>query len=445
MLRYREISVLALLPLFIAMLLPVNAVTTQYIALASFDFLSSEELSGWANQTLAGALWNTTLTSYSVANNMLNISNLDTSDAILIYPVTFNGYAEVSFGGSGIVYVVTNYNGTTAALSGYAVERTSTGITVYSVNASTKTALSSLSTTESAIVVTVQDGIFRVDTKAGTGVYQGSIGGAVIGLAAKASDGVTAQQGVFDKVALFGTMLAGQQEISLGTKTVTKAAQEASFSYDVSQYRESISAARLVVTMSTTTDPYARYYAISTTSIPDAFWQNPSGFLRFGVVAGSLTVSADVTNIVKTSPTGSFYVRISIGLDGASWSVSAKIVLDIAGTPTPTPTPGQQQQQTTELRISENTRWLLIGAGIVILIIVLFALTHGRGFGRGLAPVLGLFVLLLVIGGIAVAIMAYLHPQWLSVIALGLGAIALIVLVLLLTAGRKTIPNPFAQ
>ncbi len=381
--KHKSISLLALLPLLvITMLTPVNAVTTQYVTLASFDFLSSGELSGWANQTLAGALWNTALTSFSVANNMLNISNLDTSDAILIYPQTFEGYAEITFGGNGVVYVVSNYNGTAAQLSGYAVERTSTGITVYSVNASTKTALSSLTTTESTIVITAQNGIFRVDTKTGVGIYQGAIDVAVLGLAARSSDGVTAQTGVFDKVSLFGVMLSGTREISLGTKTITTTAQQASFAYDVSQYRESILSARLVVSMSTTTDPYLRYYAISTTSIPDAFWTgSTSGFLRFGVVGGSLTVSADVTNIVKTSPTGTFYVRISIGLGGASWSVSAKIVLDTASTPTPSPTPGQQQQQggAVELPISDNTRWLLIGAGVVLLLIILFALTHGGG------------------------------------------------------------------
>ncbi len=63
---------------------------------------------------------------------------------------------------------------------------------------------------------------------------------------------------------------------------------------------------------------------------------------------------------------------------------------------------------------------------------------------RGIAPVLGMFILLLILGGISMAILAWLHPQWLSVIALGLGAIALIVLLLLLTAGRN-IPNPFRQ
>ncbi len=443
MLRHRSISLLALLlpVLLIALLVPANAITTQYVTLASFDFLSSGELSGWTNQTLAGALWDTTLTSYSVANNMLNISNLDTSDAILIYPTTFEGYAEISFGGSGIVYVVTNYNGTTAQLSGYAVERTSTGITVYSVNASTKTALSSLTTTESTIVITAQDGIFRVDTKTGMGIYQGAIDVAVLGLAAKASDGVAAQHAVFDKVSLYSVMLSGTREISLGTKTITTAAQLASFSYDVSQYRESILAARLVVSMSTTTDPYLRYYAISTTSIPDAFWQNPAGLMRFGVVAGSLTVTVDVTNHVKTNPTGTFYVRISIGLGGASWSVSAKIVLDVQGGAQQTTTP--QQQQTTEQRISpDQTRWLLLGAGIIVLLAVLFALTGGK-VRKGIAPILAVFVLLLILGGISMAILAWLHPQWLSVIALGLGAIALMILILLLATGRKTIPSPF--
>ncbi len=380
--RYRSVSLLALLPLLlITMLVPANAITTQYLALVSFDFLSSGEISGWANQTLAGALWNSTRTSFSVSNGVLNISNLDTSDAILIYPTTFNGYAEISFGGDGIVYAITNYNMTPTSISGYAVERSGAGITVYSVNASTKTVISSLATTETAIVVTVRDGIFRVDTKAGTGVFEGSIDSAVIGLAAKASDGVTAQHAVFDKVSLYSVMLSGTREISLGTKTITAAQKLASFSYDVSGY--SILAARLVVTMSTTTDPYLRYYAISTTPIPDVFWEgSTAGFLKFGVVAGSLTVTADVTNHVKTNPRGSFYVGISIGLAGASWSVSAKIVLDVQGAqPGPgqqTTTP-QQQQGGVELAASDNTRWLLIGAGAVLLLIILFALTHGGG------------------------------------------------------------------
>jgi len=43
-----------------------KADTAQYMVLASFDFLSADEIKNFQNITLAAQPWNTTLTSYQV-------------------------------------------------------------------------------------------------------------------------------------------------------------------------------------------------------------------------------------------------------------------------------------------------------------------------------------------------------------------------------------------
>ena len=59
--------------------------------------------------------------------------------------------------------------------------------------------------------------------------------------------------------------------------------------------------------------------------------------------------------------------------------------------------------------------------------------------GSFLAP---FFIFLLVLAGIATAVLAYAHPEYLVTFSLGLGALALLVLIVLLRHGRH-IQNPF--
>ena len=420
-----------------------SAATTTYQTLASFDFLSSDEVSNFENMTLAGGVWNTTLTSYTVSGGKLNISNTDTSDALLIYPRTLNGYAEITLD-QGAIGVFTNYNGTSTILTGYEIVKDSSGITVYEVNGTSKTAVASLTTTANTIIVTVMNGKFRVDLPDGTGIYEAPLDEAVLALGAPASDGSNPTYGVFDKVVLYGTYLSGQYEVDLGTKTVYAGDRVAEFSYDVSAYKD-IQSAKLVVTMSTDSDPYLRYFIISTSDPGQNFWNPwPSSYLEKGTVAGGLTATVDVTNIIKSSPTGTFYVGIST-FDSTGWKVSAKLVLDASAPSTST---DNTVETTTSKSLKEyftgdNAKYLALGVGVIVLIALVAALAGG-GRRRGITPLVTAVIILLVLGGIAAAVMAYFHPEYLTALAYGLGAIAILAIFILYAAPRK-IPNPTKQ
>ena len=53
----------------------------------------------------------------------------------------------------------------------------------------------------------------------------------------------------------------------------------------------------------------------------------------------------------------------------------------------------------------------------------------------------GLGLLTLLLGSISAGILAYFHPEYLTSLAYGLGAIGVVVLCLLLTSGKR-VPNP---
>ncbi len=426
----------------IAPIMPVAAVV-QYKVLASYDFLNADEVSSFDNMTLAADNWNTTLTSYSISNGILNITNKDTSDALLVLDKPLSGYAEVKFAGTGEIIVFT---GNITDKQGFVVERTSSGIVVYLLNGTSKTSLASISTTQDTVEISLMNGEFSVYLADGTQVYNsdiGSVAAASIALGAPASDGTNAVTASIDKIALYGFTLAGTAEIDLGTKTVTASARVAKFDYDVSSY-SNIQTAKLVITFTPADgDPYARIYVVSTTD-PGNDWAtwSPDNSLSTGAIIYGGTIEVDVTDVVKNNPTGSFYAGISVG-GSYSWSISAKLVLDADTSTTSTTT-----QTSTELpNVGHNIDWgqykyLLIGGGAVVLLALIIALANTGGRRRrGLAALLAVFIFLLVIGGIAIAVMAWLHPEYLTAMAFGLGAIAVLVLLVMVTSGKR-IPNP---
>ena len=89
----------------------------------------------------------------------------------------------------------------------------------------------------------------------------------------------------------------------------------------------------------------------------------------------------------------------------------------------------------------------MYGLGALVLILLIVLLTQPSGRRRSIlgsmAPIMAFLMVLLVLGGVAAAVMAWLHPEYLVSLAYGLGAIAIIVLLLLLQSGRRiNIPNP---
>lgn len=425
----------------IAPIMPVAAVV-QYKVLASYDFLNADEVASFENMTLAADNWNTTLTSYSISNGILNITNKDTSDALLVLDKPLSGYAEIKFAGSGEVIVFT---GNITDKQGFVVERTSSGIVVYLLNGTSKTSLASISTTQDTVEISLMNGEFSVYLADGTQVYNdniGDVGAGVIALGAPASDGTNAVTASIDKIALYGYTLSGTAEIDLGSKTVTASARVAKFDYDASSY-SNIQSAILVVTLKPVDDIYARKFVIDTAD-PGNDWTTwgTSTTLRLGVISKhGGTIKVDVTDVVKNNPTGSFYVGISVG-GSFSWSVSAKLVLD-AGTSSGTSTSSPIEVPSTGNSIDWGQyKYLLIGGGAVVLLALIIALANTGGRKRrGLAALLAVFIFLLVVGGIAIAVMAWLHPEYLTAMAFGLGAIAVLVLLVMVTGGKR-IPNP---
>ncbi|AQQ75455.1 hypothetical protein JdFRA1000001_22c [uncultured archaeal virus] len=441
---------------------PARSLTVQYQTLASFDFLSASEVAGFVNTTLAGEVWNSWNTteygqvSYSVSSGSLNITStsgsLGAKEGLLMYPHTWEGYAEITLT-QGVIAVLEPDN-STAVQYGYEVVKTSSGITVYLVNGTSKTALSSLTTSQTTVIVTVENGEFKVNLADGTGIYSGgSLEAGVLALGAEAGS-----SGVFDKVVLYGEMLAGTHEIDLGTKTVTPAARIASFSYDVSKY-SNIQSARLIVTLNADLDSYARYYIISTTDPGNKFWgaNKPASFIKFGVAYITATIKADVTSSVTSASTGTFYIGVSVYDEfnrGAKWIISAKLVLD-ADTPSSSGSSSTTEQSTNQglwdqikdkwNSMSDTTKYLLLGIGVIVIVVIIIAVMQQGGFGggkkKGIAPIVAFVIMLLALGGITAAVLAYFHPEYLTAIAFGLGAIGLFALLLFFTAG-KNIPNP---
>ena len=437
--------------------IPARSLTVQYQTLASFDFLSASEVSGFVNTTLAGEVWNSWNTteygqvSYSVASGSLNITStsgsLGAKEGLLMYPHTWEGYAEVTFT-QGVIAVLEPDN-STAIQYGYEVVKTSSGITVYLVNGTSKSALSSLTTTQTTVIVTVENGEFKVNLADGTGIYSGgSLEAAVLALGAEAGS-----SGIFDKVVLYGQLLAGTHELDLGTKTVTPTTRVASFSYDVSKY-SNIKSAKLIISFTPSNDAYARYYIVSTSDPGNKFWgaSLPASYLKFGVIYREATVELDVTNTVSSSATGSFYIGVSTGT--GSWSISAKLVLDAdtstsSGGSSTTEQPSNQgfwdSIKSKWSSLSDTTKYLLMGIGIIFVVILVMVLMQGGftvgGKKKGIAPLLAFFIMLLVMGGITAAVLAWLHPEYLTALAFGLGAIALLALAMLIGSG-KNIPNP---
>jgi hypothetical protein len=451
--RFRS-DYLVLIILFIGLLAPfaapIKAITPQYQTLASFDFLSASEVANFVNTTLSGEAWNSWNTtqygqlSYSVANGKLNITSTSGSvgskEGLLLYPVSWKGYVEVTLT-QGVIAALNPAN-SSSVLSGFEVVKTSSGVTVYEVNGSSKTALASLTTTQNVIVVTV-DGGFKVNLGDGTGVYSGGVMDyAVLGLGAEGGS-----SGIFDKVVLYGQLLAGNVELDLGTQTVTPAARIAAFNYDVSKYSD-IQAAKLIISFTRSNDMYARYYIVSTSNPGNVFWgaSKPASYLDFNILFGDATIEVDVTSTVTASATGTFYIGVSVGGSG-SWSISAKLVLDA-------PTSSQDSSTTTEQpqdqglwdqlkskwnSLSPTTKYLLLGIGIIFIIVLIMFMMQGGFMGRkrGIAAILGILIIILILGGIATAFMAWLHPEYLTAMAFGLGAIAIIALFLILSSNKN--------
>ncbi len=444
MLSKKKLEILVLATILAALLVPASAAVVQYRVLASYDFLNADEVSGFENLTLAGNAWNSSLTSYTITNGVLNITNKDTSDAMLVLGKPLNGYAEVKFGGVGEVIVLMGNNTST----GFIVERTSSGIVVYMLNNTEKTTLASVSTSLDTVIITLMNGKFSVYLSDGTGVYEAPVDiiSARIALAAPASDGTTTTTGVFDKIALYGFSLAGETEIDLGSKTVTATARIAKFDYDLSKYTN-IRSAKLLITFATSDDGYVRKYIVAT-SDPGNDWANwpalgDTGVLDSGTVWFYGTREIDVTDLVKNNPSGSIYVGVSVG-GTYSWTITAKLVIDADDTNN-----DDNDGTTTEIPDGDTSgssnilqnKYLLAGVGIIVLIVIIAALAGGKKSRRGIAFLAAVFLVLLVLGGIAIAVMAWLHPEYLTAMAFGLGAIAVLVLIVMATSGKR-IPNP---
>jgi len=447
------ILILLLLAPLIISIPSIHAVSVQYLTDVSFDFLSSDELANFKNGTLAGTY--ASLATFTVSGGKLNITNQETSDAFLVLERSLCGYVEVILD-QGEIFVLSNWNASPSPnLAGYVVKKDTNGVVVYALNGTQKSALASISTTQTKIFITVEDGKFRVDLGDGTGVYEGSIQAGVIALGAGSGE-----QGIFDKVVLYKKVFAagsGEQEISLGTKTIT-GRTPVSFSYDLSSY-QNIQSVTLVVTMSAVgdeQDPYWRYYAVTINGkllVPENqqpySWDNYDESMggSTGLMWRKATFKVDITSEVKTNPTGTIKVGISTARK-YSWSVSVKIILvaeqeqeEGGGTQ-----PDNQQKETIVQYVEGKEKYIMYGLGALVLILLIVLLTQpsGRRGRRGsVAPLMAFLLVIMLLGGIAAAVMAWLYPEYLTALAYGLGAIAIIILFMFFQSGRRvSIPNP---
>ena len=139
-----------------------------------------------------------------------------------------------------------------------------------------------------------------------------------------------------------------------------------------------------------------------------------NGVLLADSTAGEMTIhhSGKVKLIVK------FY----------SGSTSWEIVYtqeEISQPPTATPEPGTPSAP---ISFSGNRMyWIAIGIGVFLLIVIVLVLGTGK---RGIAPVAAGALILLICLAIAVAVIAFLRPELATTLLLGLGAFAVIVLVI---------------
>ena len=437
----------ALLLVIIAVMVPIpsGAVTTQYVPLASYDFLSPDEVTGFSNVTADGLSWDQ-LTQYSVSNGVLNITNDADVDAFLVLPQELGGYAEVTLT-QGVIAILTNYNRTatsgtttpTAAepLMGYEVVKTASGIAVYSINGTSKTAVASSTTTSDTVAVGVVNGQFYVALPGGNTVYTAPLDRGVLALGALAND-----TAAIDKVVLYGITLAGQYEIDLGTATLTASSRVASFSYDLSDY--DIQSAKLVLELSGD-DLYLREWAVDDQPIPDRWWTDSNYQpIASGKSYAMGTLTVDLTSTVQGAKTGTIYFAASVGGD-YKWDVHAKLVIDgssgsgsgdTSQPPTTTTTSGFG-----EYLSNPYVKYALIGAGALLVLFLVVPMVLGNKGKKGVVGLATAFIVLLIFGGIAIAVLAWLHPEWLTALAMGLGALAILTLVLL-SNSPKQIPNP---
>ena len=138
-------------------------------------------------------------------------------------------------------------------------------------------------------------------------------------------------------------------------------------------------------------------------------------------------------------------IIVGVQTSWVPWTAQVKIVL--TATETGGDEGGGEETTTTtnkpiEIKFSNNNvlKYAAIGAFIIIVLALVFSLAGGKR-RRAIAPLLLVFMILLILGGISIAVMAWLHPEYLVAMAFGLGAIAIIVLFLLITSGKR-IPNP---
>ena len=431
-------------------LLPAKAIMVQYTTLASFDFLSADELSNFGNLTWAGGSFNASLVDLSVSDGILTINNSDTKDALLVYNTLFQGYVEVAFGSDGGTIAILTPANASEVQVGFEVVKDANGVSVYSVNGTDKTAVASLATSETSIIVSVLDGKFSVDLPDGTGVYQGSMDYGVMALEAKASSVAT-----FDKVVLYGIMLAGTHSINLPIVTVTPGSKIAKIQYDVSKYNFK-KAVLEVEFIPNSPAGYHRYVFVKANpaeDIPANWWDSVDTVqpIDFGIIPpNGGRRSVDITDILAENPTGEIVIGISTFDEngtGESWTINAKIVLDAeevsSGTST-TEVPQESWKDKISNWISQikgSNALLFIAAGVGAILIIVAVMSLAAGKGRGIAPMLAAFIVILVLLSIAAAILAWWHPEYLTALAFGLGAIALIVVFLMLSSG-KSIPNP---
>ena len=447
---------LALILLSPIAIITYGQVNTQYMVLASFDFLDSGEISNFENITLDASAWNTTLTTYTVSNGVLNISNSDTKDVFLVYPKTIDGYAEIKLSGDGAVAVLDPVCYNESKIVGYELVKTASDIIVYAINGTSKTTISSLSTTADTIIVTISDGTIRFDLSDGTGIYEAA-GEGILAVGAAAS-----ANGVIDKITLYGKYLAGEYEIDLGTKTIAKHAHVVTFDFDLSKY--DVQDVKIVVDVKEgDPDPYPRWFIVGVLTEDGKFfmkgvggtiwnnhrWPDPvpteyrDKYTAIVVHGGQRTYS--LNDVIQA---GYKKGKIIVGVQTAitSWTASVKIVL--TGTETGGGDEGGGEETTTttnkpiEIKFSNNNvlKYAAIGAFVIIILVLVFSLAGGKR-RRAIAPLLLVFMILLILGGISIAVMAWFHPEYLVSMAFGLGAIAIIVLFLLITSGKR-IPNP---
>ena len=122
------------------------------------------------------------------------------------------------------------------------------------------------------------------------------------------------------------------------------------------------------------------------------------------------------------------YGKVKLIVKFYSGSTSWEIVYtqeEISQPPTATPEPGTPSAP---ISFSGNRMyWIAIGIGVFLLIVIVLVLGTGK---RGIAPVAAGALILLICLAIAVAVIAFLRPELATTLLLGLGAFAVIVLVI---------------